>query len=198
MLLEALALSVALIAPQQGTVGQEVATGRAVAADQEVSVGEIVGTIRGRHAETSRPLPHASLEVISRQRSSVGYADSIGGYRLVAVPSGPTVLRVHHVGYAPLTVEVVVPAGETLRLDLDLEWRPIALPPLLVLVDPLPPLWTQSPPTPAEIAELSLRAMEASPGLAEAGLAAVARNLPGSDPAEPSDVLILRGSAADA
>jgi hypothetical protein len=45
--------------------------------------------------------------------------------------------------------------------------------------------------------EVAIRALEGSPGLVEGGLAQVVRSLPGNDPSDPRDVLLMRGSAAD-
>jgi hypothetical protein len=97
-----------------------------------------------------------------------------------------------------MALEVLVPRSGTVELDLELTAKPIPLAPLLVEARALAPIRPGESPTSREIGEVSLRALEGSTGMVEAGLAQVVRSLPGNgNEAEPTDVLLMRGSAAD-
>ena len=50
---------------------------------------------------------------------------------------------------------------------------------------------------PAPDAEFELRRLELSPGVIESGVLQAVSGLPGNDPADPSDVLFMRGSTTD-
>ena len=95
-----------------------------------------------------------------------------------------------------MRVDVEVPAGGTVSLDVDLEQRPILLPPIEVLSEPIArrrgPTGVDPPIPDVEVIALAL-----SPGLGEVGLGEAAATLPGNDPADPSDVLFMRGSTTD-
>src|SRR5690606_23246862 len=110
-------------------------------------------------------------------------------YRLVEIPSGRRTLRVHRLGYAPLEMEVVVPSGRGVELDISLRTVPIVLAPMHVRGG----RWSGEADTvSAPAADLSLaraRALQSSPGLAELGLAEAMAGLPGQEPPDPSDVL---------
>jgi len=101
------------------------------------------------------------------------------------------------VGYEVITAEVRVPPEGTVTLDLEVAWKPVLLPALLVRAAPVEARRTSEYPSSAEMGEISLRALEASSGMVEGGLAQVVRALPGHDPANPRDVLLMRGSATD-
>jgi len=124
--------------------------------------------------------------------------DSLGRYSADGLPAGRWRVQALHVGYEGMAVDVLVPRGGALELDLELSAKPIPLPPILVEARPLASLRAAKSPTSAEIGEVSLRALEGSTGMVEAGLAQVVRSLPGNgNEAEPTDVLLMRGSAAD-
>jgi hypothetical protein len=92
---------------------------------------------------------------------------------------------------------VHVPAEGAVTLDLTLSWQPVALPPILVEADPVRPMNPAAPPEASELGEVALRALEGTSGMVEGGLAQIVRSIPGNDPSDPQDVLLMRGSAAD-
>jgi hypothetical protein len=102
-----------------------------------------------------------------------------------------------HVGYEEMAAEVQVPPGGSVSLDVELRWEPVSLTPLVVRAQSVRPLATGRRAPPAEVGEVALRAMEGTSGMVEGGLAQVVRALPGHDPADPRDVLLMRGSATD-
>ena len=158
--------------------------------------GTIEGVVR-EHGRADGPgLAFATLEVSAPGELRSAMADSLGAYRIEGLAAGLVRLRVSHLGYASARVDVEVPPGGMISLDVDLERRPIEMELLEVTGDPLaPPDVTPgvAPPRP----EVEVIALAASPGLGEAGLGEAVAALPGNDPADPSDVLFMRGSTTD-
>ena len=73
------------------------------------------GTVRGeiRSEETGSVVPGASVEVLYSRPPRATASDSTGRYALEDVPPGRRTIRARRIGYAPLEMEVVVPAGLT-------------------------------------------------------------------------------------
>ncbi len=74
-------------------------------------------------ADTGRPLRGAVVTLDDLGIATV--TDEGGWYWLLDVPPGPQHLTVGHLGYRARTIHVLVPAGETLRVDLVLDTEPI-------------------------------------------------------------------------
>jgi hypothetical protein len=159
----------------------------------------ISGVVRG---PTGEPLRAAVVEVLAGAagaRSSEVIADSAGRYRFAPTPSGPLTIRASHVGYRPFQVNILLPAGTHLEIDLFLELRPVALSPIVVEAAGGKPAWDTlstgalNPQVPVTDAW----ALGSGPGFSELGFADAARTMYGDEPADPSDVLYVRGAAAD-
>ena len=163
--------------------------------------GRIEGLVVAEREGGQVPLPFALVAVAGAQRPRTILTDSAGRYALEDLPPGTYGVRVSHIGYKQGAVEVIVPEGSTVQVDLGLAWAPLRLPALRVSMTPreMPPLAMRAAAggSSRSRAELTLRALEASPGLAEAGLGEAARRLPGNEPRDPTDVLFMRGSTAD-
>lgn len=173
---------------------------RGQSAQSASSTASVEGEIHGLDASGVRPLPYALIElvgdsVVVRTR----FADASGRYRLEGVAGGLWTIRARHVGYDPVEAEVLVPGSGSVRIDLELGARPIPVPGVAVLIDPLriPEAGDREAASDATRALVGLMALEASPGLAEAGLGQAVRSLPGNPPAEPDQVLFMRGSTTD-
>jgi len=122
--------------------------------------------------------------------------DTNGVYVLRGVPHGRQVVRAMHIDHAPHEIEILVVADRQIY-DFDLELRPVRLPVVNARVDRgVPQLRDTLAMAAPEFSAANARALEASPGVAELGLVEAARDAPG-DPVDPSDVLFVRGSAAD-
>ena len=158
--------------------------------------GTIEGVVRGYEQTAGRSLPYATVEVSIRGEHRTAAADSLGRYRFEALPAGLVRMRVSHPGHRSARVDVEVPAGGTVSLDVDLEPQPIRLAPIDVLSEPVSrgraPAGVDPPIPDMEVITLAM-----SPGLGEVGLGEAAATLPGNDPADPSDVLFMRGSTTD-
>lgn len=75
-----------------------------------------------RSSDDGRPIAYAHVRVVDDTVSD--WTDAHGGYHLDGLEPGRWRLRVAHPGHDSLDVEVVVPAGRELRLDLTLAPRP--------------------------------------------------------------------------
>ncbi|HIF06510.1 MAG TPA: TonB-dependent receptor [Gemmatimonadetes bacterium] len=164
--------------------------------DDSVRVGAIVGVVRTHEGDRVRPLPYAIVQATMPGRQRTLLADSLGRYSIEPVPGGTVRLRISHIAHRSVLVNVVVPDGETVSLDVDLESRPIPLGRITVIADRMTQPRALSP-SDTPIPTVELRALGVSPGLGEAGLGEAAAALPGNEPTDPTDVLFMRGSTTD-
>ena len=155
------------------------------------------GRVLGHQSFGGRPLANAIVSLSSRGRHLTVSADAEGRYLVSHLSPGLWRVRVIHIGYEPMAAAVQIPPRGAVILDLSLRYKPIVLRPIRVQATPVRPLDQEATPPPSELGEIALRALEGSPGIAEGGLAQVVRGLPGNDPSDPQDVLLMRGSAAD-
>ncbi|MDE2945361.1 MAG: TonB-dependent receptor [Gemmatimonadota bacterium] len=156
-----------------------------------------VGAVFGRvlRAESQTPIAAASVEIRFPEFSWFLVTDDDGFYRAEGLPAGPIHLVARALDRDPLAASVLVPAGGDVPLDLALERRPVAMPSLFahILARRLPaPGLTRD--GFREEGETELRALDSSPGVAEAGLTL---DETGIDPADPTSVLYVRGAASD-
>lgn len=170
-----------------------------VAPGDPVAAGVVRGQVRSE--STGAPLALAVVEVMDAGTPAGtpvrAVTDSTGGYILRQVPAGRHIVRATHFDHAPFEVEVLVPPGGDMVVDLSLALRPLTLPAVLARAREHDGLDTMAASAP-ELAAASMRLLDASPGMAELGLAQAARGVPGgSQPSDPSDVLYVRGGAAD-
>ena len=90
---------------------------------QTIATGSISGTLRD--GVTNEPLGGAVIAVLDLNRSAV--ADADGRYRFDRVPPGTHALLVRRIGYAPRTLEALVPAGGSVDITVALRAEPIVL-----------------------------------------------------------------------
>jgi hypothetical protein len=151
-----------------------------------------------RSERTGAPLRLAMVEVVGLYgQTLLAETDTNGIYILHGVPRGRRLIRATHMDHASHEVELLI-VGERQVLDFDLELRPLRL----------PTVNAQSPGGMGtirdtlslgmpELSAATVKALESSPGMAELGLAETPRDVPGYEPLDPSDVLFVRGGAAD-
>ena len=159
--------------------------------------GTVSGIVLGRFESQARPLPFAMVEAWGPAFRSSVLADSTGAYRLRGVPGGALRVRASHPGHDPVTLDVIVPAGAPFVVDLELRVRPVALRSLDVTTDVRIPDADRREMEAEMEARLSAAALEIGSGAVDAGLADAVRAFAGNDPADPSDVLFMRGSTTD-
>src|SRR5690625_5031448 len=82
--------------------------------------GPGTGTVRGVVVSdrTGEPLPSTVIEIQGATEPLVTLADSAGGYLLRGVPAGRRTLRATRFDHATFEVEVYIPAGREVELDL--------------------------------------------------------------------------------
>jgi Carboxypeptidase regulatory-like domain len=159
---------------------------------------EPTGVVRGQVLSgTNRmPLPFAAVELVDD--SDIGaVTDDHGYYVLRGVPAGRHILRASHIGHAPWEAEVFMPPGGQISLDFFLQVQPVALPALMARVGGAPGYMDTVQVGAQELGEASVHALESTPGMVELGLGDVTHGTPGNEPIDPSDVLYVRGAAAD-
>ena len=156
-------------------------------------------TVRGqvRSEGTGAPLRLAVVEVISSGRVLQTTTDELGTYVLRNVPSGRRVLRATHFDHAPLEVEVIVNVHNELVLDFGLELRPVKLPALTARALTIKSAGDTIAGGDPAMGQAEVKALETTPGVAELGLAEATRDVPGQQPADPTDVLYVRGGTTD-
>ncbi|MDX1492585.1 MAG: carboxypeptidase regulatory-like domain-containing protein, partial [Longimicrobiales bacterium] len=163
----------------------------------------VEGVVHGRFADRVRPLEGAFVDIRTSHRRFVAETDATGAYRAEGLPPGRLALRVAYPGHRSVSVTVHAVAGRTVTVDLELAAAPLAVEGLEVSPRPLAGSWLHQSPgeAPAEATstdpELEVRMLEITPSLGEAGIAEAVQSLPGNDPADPTDVLFMRGSTTD-
>lgn len=166
---------------------------------QQPPAGAVVwGRVRSDVSDA--PLRYATVELVTagqRERITVE-TDANGYYILRDVPPGRRLLRATHIDHAPLEVRLLVSPDAQIYHDFDLKLRPVQLPVVnarvSVFADPRPDTGQVAS---ANTGTATVRMLEATPGVAEYGLAEAAREVPGHEPPDPTDVLFVRGAAAD-
>jgi hypothetical protein len=162
---------------------------------QDTAAGTIQGQVRSE--ATGAPLSSAVVEVRDAGFARAVSVDSGGRYLLTGVPAGRRLLRVSHLGYEPLEVEVLVAPGAQLSIDLSLNLRPVRITGVAVqskLNRPDRDTIAASVPT---LGLAGVRVLEAAPGIVELGLGDGPRGTPGQAPVDPADVLFVRGVTSD-
>jgi hypothetical protein len=159
--------------------------------------GSVWGLVRSR--SSNAPLAFATIEIIGAGLAPLqAQTNGEGRYYLRNVPAGRRFIRVTHIDHAPEEIEIVIIAGRTHPVSFDLELRPVRLRPVRARAGPLmTDLRDTTSARPTDLGNATVRALEATPGVAELGLAEAAREVPGHEPIDPSDVLFVRGGSAD-
>lgn len=171
----------------------------------QVGSAVVAGIVRGRLDDRTRPLPGAFVDVRTTHRRFSVETDTLGRYSIGGLPAGRLELRVGHPGHRPVQVTVHATAGRTVTVDLELATDPLPVEGVEVRAGTIEAETPREdepggPGTPALSSadpELEVRMLEISPALAEAGIADAVQGLPGNDPADPTDVLFMRGSTTD-
>ena len=159
---------------------------------QQDTTGVLYGRVLSR--VTGAPIPGAAVRIRHGTGFRLVVANDDGAYRADRLVSGDALVVADALDHAPLQVAVRIPVGGQVPLDLVLELRPVELPMLVSRVElaklrlPVPGLTRGGL---REEGETELRALDASPGVAELGLAR------GPDPSDPTSTLYVRGAFAD-
>ena len=163
----------------------------------DAPLGTVTGTVRGQFQGETRALGYAVVEASAGTTRRAAVADSLGRYEIPDLPPGQVRLRVTHAGHEALALVVLVSAASSVAVDLELRARPVELPALEVhgdrrILDP-----TDRALLSGDLPELEVQALDLGPGVGHAGLVDAVESLPGNDPDNPTDVLLMRGAATD-
>lgn len=169
----------------------------------EAAGDTLPGTVTGRvmSAADRRPLEGALVEIdLPGGRSASALTGPEGRYVLGGLPPGRRSLLVSTLDHAPYHVDVQVPPGADLHLDLVLELRPPAVSPLVATLPPavavaLPGGAGDRIAPPGREADPALRALEAGPAVGLLGRGLAARPPPSTP--DPAAALYVRGATAD-
>jgi len=159
--------------------------------------GSAPGTVRGvvRDASDGHPLSNALVTLLRDERTAI--TDRNGVYVFRDVAPGERRVRASRIGFQSLEVSLDLPDGSTLQVDFLLTLHPIEMPTVEARASPLYTVDTLvSEPEPVAIGAAVVRLLDATPGVAEPGLAAAANVLLGPDPPAPDNVLFVRGAGA--
>lgn len=195
-------LLLALAGAADGVAQDADRRGGAVAA-ADTATATLAGTVRGRFADRVRPLVGAFVDIRTPHRRFLVETDEAGRYRAEGLPPGQLAVRVAHPGHHAVSMTVQATGGRTLRVDLELTAAPMPVEGIDVstrVADALPHQGTAGVGEGIAAAtdpEIEVKLLEISPSLGEAGIADAVQGLPGNDPADPTDVLFMRGSTTD-
>jgi hypothetical protein len=143
----------------------------------------VAGTIRD--GESGEPLAQAIVALADLDRSML--SDTSGRYRFLSVPAGPQHLTVRRVGYAPRTLDALVPGEGELEINIALRPMPMRLPPIVVRSTVALRGLESGDSTPFPDRGVSMAAARNDPRLAEPdGLLALGGGEIGTGPESPS------------
>lgn len=167
------------------------------------AAAELMGTIVGRLHERVLPLNGALVEVHTPSSRLVVETDSAGRYSFPDLRPGRVVLRASYPGHETVSVRVQTSASGVVSVDLELEAAPLSVPG--VDVEGTRGSHGASPSS-GEVAEsagsahdpeVEVGILEISPSVGASAMADAVQALPGNDPANPSDVLFMRGNSSE-
>lgn len=163
----------------------------------------MTGTVRGRFADRVRPLAGAFVDIRSPHRRFLVETDAAGRYVAEGLPPGRLAVRVAHPGHHTVNVTVQASAGRSMQVDMELTAAPMEVEGVDVASRAADALLGRGTGRSAESVaatadpELEVKLLEISPSLGESGITQAVQSLPGNDPANPTDVLFMRGSTTD-
>jgi hypothetical protein len=175
------------------TAATAILAGLALQAAQGAGPGSIRGVVRD--AAEGQPVAGAIVTLVPEDFSVL--TDSTGAYQFSAVAPGERRLRASRLDFSALEVRLLVPEGGTVQVDFHLSLRPVAMPTVeAIAAAEWDPDSLASDPGTTAVSTAVVRLLDSTPGVAEAGIAEVARQFLGPDPPAPDNVLFVRGAGA--
>lgn len=165
---------------------------------------ELTGKIVGRLHERVLPLNGALVEVRTSSFRVVAETDSTGRYSFRDLRPGRVVLRASYPGHETVSVRVQTSGSGVVRVDLELEAAPLSVEGVAVegargarATPSASSPHTVDPDRAGYDPEVEVGVLEISPSIGASAIADAVQALPGNDPANPSDVLFMRGNSSD-
>ncbi|MBW3572197.1 MAG: TonB-dependent receptor [Gemmatimonadetes bacterium] len=157
----------------------------------QATTGTVHGTVRAH--PSGEPVPHATVEVAALNRRAV--ADARGYYVIAGLPAGAHRVRAVAVGHDSASAVATLAAGGSVRLDLSLASRALALE--AVQVAAAPPAPGRDAPGPAAT-HIDAATIKALPSVGEPDAFRAIQTLPSVAAASDfSTALYLRGGTPD-
>ncbi len=155
------------------------------------TTGTVHGTVRAH--PSGEPVPHATVEVAALNRRAV--ADARGYYVIAGLPEGSHRVRATAVGHDSASAVAALAAGGSVRLDLSLPSRALALEAVQVEAGPPRPGLEAAGPAPTHIDAATIKAL---PSVGEPDAFRAIQTLPSVAAASDfSTALYLRGGTPD-
>lgn len=199
-----LALGTPLTAPSAAFAQSAAeARGKMVETIPDTATATISGSVRGRFADRVRPLSGAFVDIRTPHRRFLVETDASGAYVAEGLPPGRLAVRVAHPGHHAVSLTVHAVAGRTVRVDLELTAAPLEVEGVDIssraaaAAARLGTAGSANGLAATADPGLEVKLLEISPSLGESGIAEAVQALPGNDPADPTDVLFMRGSTTD-
>jgi hypothetical protein len=167
------------------------------AALQSAPAQDPPGAIQGTVREEGTGAPIASAVVALPQLRRTARAGEDGAFVLRNVPAGTWTVRATGLGHHPAEVMAVIPAGGTLRLDLSLVARPVALERVRVRGDAPGTVPLRDPAGPGAV-RLDAEALAATPAVFERDVMRAVQTLPSvAASSDFSTAPYIRGGSPD-
>src|SRR5690606_10899650 len=96
--------------------------------EQVPQQGTVVGTVR--EAESQQPVPSVQVSVLGTQLGAL--TGENGRFRITGVPAGERTIQVRRIGFAAVTRQITVPAGDSVTVNVDISPAVIALDQVIV------------------------------------------------------------------
>lgn len=157
------------------------------------------GSVRGsvQSDPSGLPLPAAVVELSARGVTRTATTDSAGRYRLARVPAGRGTLRVRQIDHVPLELDVLVPPGGQVLLDIALRPQPVPLDPVVAQANAGGMAGDTARAGGGDLATVGNRAVEGGADAVAASVGLGSTAPPGSEPGGIGDALYVRGAASD-
>lgn len=173
--------------------------GGASAPEAVAGSGSVAGRVLSVVGRT--PLERATVLIADRRGTlRTANTDAAGRYRFDGLPAGHLTLSVHTADHAPYEVDLEVPTGAEIRVDVVLSLDPPVLEPLHAegerpLLAPAAPTTASGETASGRPTDPELRSLETGPG---GGLLVGALAVrPDPPPSDPGGALYVRGGASD-
>ncbi len=164
------------------------------AADTAPSTGAVRGVVQ------SDPSGFAVAQAVVEVRDRAGTAsaraitDSVGAYDLRGITPGRHTLHIRHLEHAPLALEVLIPAGAVVPLDVSLRYQPLALDTLHALRAGQIRMGDTVGTSRHDVALVDARALDEGSGMEHA---LPSPSAPDGGQTDPAEVFQMRGVASE-
>jgi hypothetical protein len=163
-----------------------------VAAADTVPSGAVRGVVQSDPSGFAVPLAVVEVRDRGGAASARAITDSAGAYDLRGIVPGRHTLHIRHLEHAPLSLEVLIPAGGVVPLDVTLRYAPLALDTVRALRPGQIRMADTVGTSRQDVALVDSRALDEGSGMGNA----LPLTPEGTQP-DPAELFQVRGAAAD-